>query len=415
MLNKTNFRWTIVALLFVINAVNYLDRSSIAYAIDKMTIDFAFNDDQIGLILGAFGIGYVVTTFLGGIAADKLGAKRVLTLAMILWGITSLLTSFANGFFLVFIARVLLGIAEGPGFPVMTRAISDWLPERERNRALSMALIAVPLSLAIGGPISALLIETLTWRGAYIVLAILAGIWIPFWLYLFKDSPKDARQVNVQELAYIQEQTVIESQLSSKSNPWKVLFFNKTLIVNNWAFFVFGYYLFFFMNWLPTYLKSIYDLDLTQIGFYTMMPWLTAAVMMWGLGTFADHIFKKNHNLRLSRSYPIWITQLLSAACMIPVILFHNLYVALIFISLAVGLIMSANASYFAVVIDTARERSGTALGIMDAIFAISGIIAPTLTGFVLTLTGHYEAAFVLLAVLGGSSALLIFLVHNRT
>ena len=168
MLNKTNFRWKIVALLFVINAVNYLDRSSIAYAIDGMAIDFGFNDEQIGWILGAFGIGYIVTTFLGGVAADKFGAKRVLTLAMILWGITSLLTSFANGFFLVFIARVLLGIAEGPGFPVMTRAISDWLPERERNRALSMALIAVPLSLAIGGPISALLIEGLTWRGAYV-------------------------------------------------------------------------------------------------------------------------------------------------------------------------------------------------------------------------------------------------------
>ena len=248
-----------------------------------------------------------------------------------------------------------------------------------------------------------------------VVLAIMAVIWLPFWLYWFKDSPKDSKHVNTQELAYIQEQTVIESQLSSESHPWNVLLFNKTLLVNNWAFFVFGYYLFFFMNWLPTYLKSTYQLNLTQVGFYTMAPWLTAAVMMWGLGAFADYIFKKNHSLRLSRSYPIWITQLLSAACVIPVILFHNLYVALLFISLAVGLIMSANASYFAVVIDTARERSGTALGIMDAIFAISGIIAPTLTGFVLTLTGHYEAAFVLLAVLGGSSALLIFLVHNRT
>lgn len=86
----------------------------------------------------------------------------------------------------------------------------------------------------------------------------------------------------------------------------------------------------------------------------------------------------------------------------------------MVFITLAVGLILSANASYFAVVIDVAKERAGTALGIMDATFAISGIVAPSLTGIVLTITGHYEAGFILLAILGISSSLLVLFFHNR-
>jgi MFS transporter, ACS family, aldohexuronate transporter len=412
--NKTHFRWVVVGLLFLINGVNYLDRSSIAYAIGKMTTEFGFNDDQIGMILGAFGIGYVITTLIGGIMADKFGAKRVLTLSIVLWGITSLLTSFANGFFVVFIARVLLGLAEGPGFPVMTRAISDWLPENERNRALCLGLVAVPLSLAIGGPVLSQLITWFTWRGAYVCLAILAILWVPLWQYLFKDSPNDAKQVNEQELAYIQSQAMIKSQLAGKKHPWKFMLLNKTLLVNNWAFFVFGYYLFFFMTWLPSYLKSTYQLDLTQVGYYSMAPWLMAALMMWTVAKLADYLFKKYSSLRLSRTYPICISQLLSASCIIPVMLFHNIYVAMGFISLAVGLIMSANTAYFAVVIDVAKERSGSAMGVMDAIFALSGIVAPSITGLVLTITGHYEAAFILMAILGVSSALLVWLFHNK-
>ncbi len=413
-LQKTNFRWVIVCLLFIITGVNYLDRTSIAYAIGDIATEFGFNNEQIGFILGAFGAGYVVTTFLGGIAADKLGAKRVLTLSILLWGATSLITSMANGFFIVFITRVLLGLAEGPGFPVMTRGISDWLPDKERNRALSYALVAVPVSLAIGGPISSLLVTHLTWRGAYVALAVLAIIWIPLWLHWFQNSPANSRHVNEQEINYIESHSTIESKLKSEQSPWKVILLNKTLLVNNWAFFVFGYYLFFFMTWLPTYLKNVYKLDLTQIGLYSIAPWLAGALMMWGMGQVMDSIFKQTHSLRLSRSVLIFITQLLSACCIIPVIMFHNIYVALGFITLAVGIILSANASYFAVVIDIAKERSGTALGFMDAIFAISGIIAPSLTGIVLTMTGKYEAGFILLTILGISSSLLVLLLHNR-
>ncbi|WP_367608261.1 MFS transporter [Legionella sp. W05-934-2] len=412
--SKTHFRWFIISLLFIITGVNYLDRSSIAYAIDEIAAEFHFTNDQIGFILGAFGVGYVVTTFLGGIAVDKIGAKRVLTLSMLLWGVTSLITSLANGFFLVFIARVLLGFAEGPGFPVLSRAISDWLPETERNRALAYALIAVPLSLAIGGPISSFMVTNLTWRGTYVALAILAVIWIPLWLRWFQDSPAHSPFVNEPELAYIERNPLIASKITPTENPWRVIILNRTLLINNWAFFVFGYYLFFFMTWLPTYLSNVYKLDLTQIGLYSVAPWLAGAILMWGMGYLSDALFKRYHSLRLSRSLPISITQLLSASCIIPIILVHNIDMAMIFITLAVGLILSANASYFAVVIDLAKERTGTAIGIMDAIFAISGIAAPTLTGVFLTLTGRYEAGFILLAFLGLSSSLLVFFFHNR-
>jgi nitrate/nitrite transporter NarK len=92
----------------------------------------------------------------------------------------------------------------------------------------------------------------------------------------------------------------------------------------------------------------------------------------------------------------------------------NDLMYAMIFISLAIGFAMSANASYYAVNIDLAKERAGTALGIMDAVFAIAGFLAPTITGFSISLTGHFEAAFYLMAVLALSSSFVTFFVHNK-
>jgi sugar phosphate permease len=74
MKNNSHFRWVIIFLLFAITIINYIDRASISYAIWKIAPLFHLNNGQIGLILGAFGIGYVVTTFLGGIAVDLYGS-----------------------------------------------------------------------------------------------------------------------------------------------------------------------------------------------------------------------------------------------------------------------------------------------------------------------------------------------------
>ena len=412
---RTNFRWVVIALLFIITFINYIDRASIAYAIDGIKSEFHLDQYKIGLILGAFGIGYTFTTFLGGLAADHIGAKRTLALASLFWGVASAMTGVATGFMMVFLARILLGLSEGPNFPALTRAVSDWLPEKERNRALSFALISVPVALAISGPIVAELISLFSWRGTYFILTFLAFIWLPVWWFLFQDNPANSKHVNKNELIYIQKENIIKSKISSQQNPWRILLLNKTLLVNNWAFFVFSFYLFFFMTWLPTYLSMKYHFDLKQIGFYSLFPWLLAAVMMWVVGSISDKIFKKTQNLRLSRSYPIFLSQLISALCVIPVAFIGNLYIALLFLSLAVGFAMSANAAYYAVNVDLAKERAGTALGIMDAVFAIAGFISPSLTGVIVTWTGNFAAVFFLLAVLALSSVLLTMIFHNRS
>lgn len=412
--HSTQFRWVIVSLLFFITVINYIDRASIAYAIDNIAQEFHLSHNQCGFILGSFGIGYLLTTFFGGLAADHYGAHKTLSAATILWSVATLLTGFANSFYIIFIARILLGFAEGPSFPCLTKATSDWLPEQERNRALSASLIAVPLALAFGGLISSHLILLFNWRGMYFVLTVATLIWIPIWWFIFRDKPTSSTYVNQQELKYIQQTPKIKSHITHATHPWRILLGNKTLLSNNWAFFVFGFYLFFFMTWLPNYLSQTYHFKLMKIGIYTMLPWLTAALFMWILGVLSDWIFQKTKNLRWSRSYPIMASQLLSGLCILPITWITNPESSIFFISLAVGFAMSANAPFYAVNVDIAKERAGTALGIMDAVFALSGFIAPMITGLIVSWSGNFSMVFWILAALALSSVCVTAIWHNR-
>jgi len=151
-MTRTRYRWFIIFLLFAITVVNYIDRAAISYAIPLMQRDLGLSPADTGIILGAFGLGYAITSLIGGFAVDRYGARVVLAVAAILWSLSIGATGFASGFTFLYAARLLLGLSEGPNFPALTGAVSHWLSPHERATALGYALLAVPLALAIGGP-----------------------------------------------------------------------------------------------------------------------------------------------------------------------------------------------------------------------------------------------------------------------
>lgn len=420
-MRATRFRWVVIGLLFFITTVNYIDRSAISYAVGDLSKAFGLSQGSLGLILGAFGIGYLVTTFLGGIWTDRYGAHRTLLGAALLWSLAVGATGLATGFAVLFAARVALGVAEGPNFPVLNRVVADWLSPRERAIALSYALVAVPLALAVGAPVVTFLMVAVGWRGMFIVLGGLGLLWLPVWWFRFRDFPEHSPRVNEAELACIRHSEAphaadaasIHASRRRLKGLWKFLFTNPTLLANNWAFFVFGYSLFFFMTWMPAYLHRTYGMDLKQVGLFSILPWLLAAVLLLATGRLSDGLLKKTGRLRIARSYPIWISQLLAALSIVPVVLARSQAVALVFVSLAVALGMAANSAFYAINADLAPARSGTALGVMDTFFAVAGFAAPAATGWLVTATGNFNAAFWLMAALSLSSVLVVLLFHR--
>ena len=96
-INKaTNFRWFVIGMLFLLNIISYIDRSALSYAVNAIMNDLHLNFLQMGTILGAFGIGYLITTFFGGILIDHYGARITIAIFSFLLYINNLLT-FSSG------------------------------------------------------------------------------------------------------------------------------------------------------------------------------------------------------------------------------------------------------------------------------------------------------------------------------
>ncbi|MEP9351756.1 MFS transporter [Xanthobacter sp. KR7-225] len=415
-MGATRFRYVVVLLLFIITMVNYVDRAAISYAIPAMEAELGLSKLDAGTILGAFGIGYAVTTLVGGFAVDRYGARAVLAVAALMWSLSIGLTGVATGFFTLYLARTLLGVSEGPNFPAMTGALARWLPPDQQASAHGYALLSVPVALAIGGPIVTQLLALLDWRWTFGVLFALSVGWVPLWYVLFRDDPARSRHVNPAELAEIRAGAAAPppaARIWPERAMLRALLTNRTLLANYWAFFVFGYFLFFFMSWLPSYLHLVYKLELTTVGAFTVVPWLAAAVALWALGRWSDHLLKTTGRLRVARSYLIAGTQFVAALAVVPVAFADNLWVAIAGITVAVAASMGANATYYAVNVDIVPARAATALGIMDFAFALAGFIAPALTGFVLHLRGSFTDGFLLMAVLALSSVVVMLLFHH--
>ncbi|KEP69526.1 MFS transporter [Thioclava dalianensis] len=422
----TNYRWIVIALLFAIVVINYVDRAAISYAIDPISKELTLSDAQKGLILGAFGIGYMFTTFIGGVLTDRFGPRIILTVAVILWAVSSALTAVASSFFLLIALRALLGLSEGPMFPGLTGVVAHWLSPKERAKALGLSLAAVPFALAIGGPVVSGILSFTDWRTLYWILGAASFVWFPLWYFMFRNKPEDSPHVNEAELAHIQhrdtdsinkgrgEGDVAPAQSDNATETtWKRLFTNRTLLANYWAFFVFGYFLFFFMTWLPGYLEQKFSISVGSVGWFSFLPWGFAALVLLLLGNLSDRLLEKTHSFRISRSWQIIITQLIAAVVILPVAFTSTLWVALLLISVAVAASMGANAVYYAVNVDIAPDRSATALGIMDFFFAVSGFAAPAITGWVVGNSGSFERAFFILAGLAASSVVVTFLFHR--
>ncbi len=405
----TNYRWKMIGLAFIAVIITYLDRSALSYAIEPIQAEFGLTNTDFGLISSAFGLGYMFMTIGGGILVDTFGARKIWSLFSILWSLACAALAFASGLAWFFVFRLLLGLTEGPSFPALTRVTSDWLPISERARSLAIGLAAVPFASVIGAPFISFLITRFGWQLMFGILGSLGIIWAVLWYIIFRDKPAQMKSVSIAELSFIQRGL---NENPSASTHIKILSIlrNRSILANNYAFFTFGYLLFFSVMWLPGYLQQTYHINLHEVGLFLMAPWITGTALVILGGIISDAIWQKTRKIRLARSHLIWISQILSACSFIPVIFSPSLPLAIICMSLGIGFGLLPNSAFYAINADLAREKAATSLGIMNSGLALAGIIAPTLTGWLASYTGNFNAAIGLLVVLTFTSALGIIL-----
>lgn len=310
--------------------------------------------------------------------------------------------------------RIILGVSESPSFPAYTRAATDWLPMKERSRALALGLAAVPLSSVIGAPLSTALIYHFGWTEMFIFLGVVGIIWSIIWLILFRKEPLYSSLVKKAELDYVENHKTEDNKRNGQNkSSWRFILFNKTFLLNNYAFFAFGYLLFFGVTWLPGYISQMFNLNIKQVGIFLILPWVLSTIAILFCGWFSDKLWHKTQSLRISRSLIIGVSMVASALLFLPAIFIHDLAVDIVFISLAIASGLLSNSCFYALNADLSPDKAGTSLAIMDVFLALAGIIAPLATGYFSNLTGNFEIAIGIMMGLNLSSGLLVLIFQN--
>ncbi|GAB3694902.1 MFS transporter [Saccharopolyspora tripterygii] len=411
---STRFRFVTLGLVVSLIVINYIDRSAVSYAVEPLEAAFGITTAQYGIISSVFSVGYMVAAFLSGPLVDRFGCRRVLLTAVALFSVTTALIPVAGSFAGLLIIRLLLGIGEAPAFPAATRTVSRWLPIRERGVALALCGgVAVSGSLLISGPLLTGLMELAGWRGMFWTLAVFGVVWAVFASWLLRDLPQESRRVNAAERELIAADQEAEAASGRAPVRWRPLLTNRNLWVVAGGYFAWGFMFWGFMYWLPSFLSQAYGLSVKQAGAFSIAPWACGIVGALAGGVIVDRVYRRSPRIR-SRFAVMGVALLLAGCSLVPLAIAPTLTVALISISLGVGFGFITGGIWWVASIDAAPDQPGSAAGFADAAFAASGIVAPSVMGFIVSSTGSFTSGFVVMAGLAVAGALLMLLVPRE-
>lgn len=399
--------------------INYMDRSALAVAMPFITEDFHLTDVQKGIIFSSFSIGYALFNFLGGVLCDKFGSTKVLIWAMVFWSAMCGLMAGAFNFWSLLVLRILFGAGEGPISTTANKVVSNWFPLRERASSVGINQAGGPLGGALSGPVVGLLAITFGWRIAFVVIALIGLTWAWIWLLVATDKPGQNKRVSQAELAEIEEDEAEEADIDDQAESvsmWKAIL-RPAILATAVSLFCYNYILFFFLTWFPTYLVDAQGISLKSMSFVTALPWIVGAAGYLGGGFLIDYIFRRTGKQFFSRKVVLVSCLTMSAVLVGVTGTATSATSAVTMMTLAVGFLMLAAPAYWTLIQDAApKEYVGSAGGLMHGLANISGIVGPTITGFIVA-GGGFAGAFTLAGVLGviGAAVILVFVRRPRT
>jgi ACS family glucarate transporter-like MFS transporter len=289
----------VVAALFVLSLITYIDRAAISTAKQPMAADLSLTDAQMGAVFSAFALGYAAAQMPAGWVADRIGPRRALALAVVLWSLLTGLTGAMTRFGPLLAVRFLFGIAEAGAYPGAARVIYNWLPASQRGIANGILFSGGLLGAAFAFPIYTWLLEEHDWRVAFYILGIPGLIWGTCWLLWFRDFPGDR---------IVHESTSAEPQQSVgrllRSRGVQLAMFQ--YFAGNFTFYI-------CISWMHPYLIERYGLSAAEASGYAMVPLLCGAASNWVAGFTVDALYKSSRR-KWSRRIPGMTGFVLAAA-----------------------------------------------------------------------------------------------------
>jgi MFS transporter, ACS family, D-galactonate transporter len=407
----TRTRWVIAGFCFAGLAINYIDRSAVSVALPFMTDDLSLSPTEQGLILSAFSWTYSVMQLPSGWLIDKLGARVMFGASVLLWSLFTGLTAIAGSFASLLSFRLGLGIGEAGAYPSSAKAVSQWFPQRERGRATAFYDSGARVGSALAVPIVAALIGLFGWRSVFVIMGVLGLLWVIGWWAYFR-APEAHRGVNEAELALItsQDEPVQHegpAGAGEKQGGIRDLLRYRTVWGMIAGFSCLNFVVTFFLTWFPSYLVEERGFDLLKLGFFGVIPGLTAIVGSWAGGLVGDALLARGWTVTRTRKTCL-VAGMMGSSVIALAVVTEQAWLALVLLSLSYFSIAFAIVSVWCLPADVApKHLVGTLGGAQNFVANIASAASPIVIGALAGATGSFVVPLVVtggVAVLGAAS-----------
>lgn len=250
----TRARHVVTAFAVSLAVITYVDRVAIAVAAPFITQDLGLSRQQMAWALAAFGWAYALFEIPGGWLGDRIGPRRVLMRIVLWWSAFTAATGWAAGAASLIVIRTLFGAGEAGAFPNLTRVLTTWLPVKERERAQANLWLATRISGAFTPILIATLIGAIGWRRTFEVCGLLGAVWAILFYRWYRDSPAEHPAVNPAELALLPPAR--DTAIAHGGVPWGLIFSTPSVWLLSLQYMCLAYGWWFYINWLPTYLRE---------------------------------------------------------------------------------------------------------------------------------------------------------------
>ena len=395
------YRFKVIFLSFIAVFICYIDRVNISVAIIPMQEQFGWSELQVGIVLGTFYVGYMISMTLGGYLADKYGGKKVLGYALIIWSLFTIITPFFaySGLWWLIFIRILLGLGEGVTFPAWHSIYARWIPFNERTRAVGFTNSGIAAGTVFGYVVAAIIIANYSWEWVFYSFGLMGIFWYFFWQRIVTSYPEDNKNLSNNELQ------LIKAEAPSNSTPPSIPFLK---LIKNWPFlaiavatFCNNWALFTFISYLPKFINAPIadggmgiDLGSSAFIYSLLMPSLVAMFSLILGGYISDSFIKKGYKVINVRKTVNSIGFFGSAIFLYLISLQDTLFNA-IFLLCLIQLCTGICAGGFGVNhADLGPKYTGTLVGISGSIGMIAAIFSPMVAGLVLEVTNSWDVIF---------------------
>ena len=370
-------------LVFLVSAtllINYIDRGNLATAVPLIHGELGLSATQLGVLLSAFYYSYVAAMVPAGWLGERYGAHRVLAAGIAIWSLATLLTGFATGFWSLLLLRLLLGVGESAGFPCASQLFASQLRPTQIGMANGVLGFSYLIGPAIGTVLGGLLMPLYGWRTVFVLFGALSLVCVwPLFRVRLKPAVRSANET------------------SPVGAPgFGLILRQRGLWGAALGHFASNYNFYFILAWLPDYLVRERGFSMSRMAAVAGSAYLINGVSALATGWAVAAWTRSGRSATAFYKSAMAFSHIASMAAMLGMMLLpvEGCVACLCLSQIAVG-VSSPGISAIAQII-AGPTATGRWVGVQNGCGNLAGILAPTITGVLLDVTGHFSSAFML-------------------